>query len=157
MAITCCNSYLNAAALLNFQLVVACPVGYEPKCRPRLKKHKEPRVTVVHNTHEASKRADLIVTWTRNYASMGQEDEQEQRLKDLNGFPSNSELMAKANPVRTFIICLGQQQPGWKKCPCPNVHRSATDSVRMGWSRKPPCLHAQKRLLWVFLLGARTQ
>ena len=47
-----CNSYINAAALLNFQLVVACPVGYEPNAE-LVAEHKD-RVTVLHDAHEAA-------------------------------------------------------------------------------------------------------
>jgi ornithine carbamoyltransferase len=132
-----CNSYINAAALLNFQLVVACPVGYEPNA-DLVEEHKD-RVTVVHNTHEAAKGADLIVTDV--FASMGQEDEQEQRLKDFDGFQVNSELMAKANPDALFMHCLPAHRG--EEVSADVIDR--TDSVV--WDEAENRLHAQKALL----------
>jgi ornithine carbamoyltransferase len=132
-----CNSYINAAALHDFQLVVACPVGYEPNAE-LVAEHKD-RVIVLHDAHEAAKNADLIVTDV--FASMGQEDEQEQRVKDFDGFQVNSDLMSKANQDALFMHCLPAHRG--EEVSADVIDRM--DSVV--WDEAENRLHAQKALL----------
>lgn len=132
-----CSSYINAAALLNFTLVIACPKGYEPNT-DLVEEHKD-RVTVTHNAFEAAKDADLIVTDV--FASMGQEDEQEQRLKDFDGFQVNSELMAQAHDDALFMHCL----PAHRGEEVSADVLDHPDSVV--WDEAENRLHAQKALL----------
>lgn len=132
-----CNSYINAAALLDFQLVVACPVGYEPDA-DLVAEHSD-RVTVLHDAHQAADGADLIVTDV--FASMGQEDEQEQRLKDFDGFQVNTALMAKAHSDALFMHCLPAHRG--EEVTAEVIDRS--DSVV--WDEAENRLHAQKALL----------
>ncbi|BFM49262.1 ornithine carbamoyltransferase [Marinomonas sp. THO17] len=132
-----CNSYINAAAMLDFNLVVACPKGYEPDAK-LLAEHKD-RVSITHNAHEAASNADLIVTDV--FASMGQEDEQEQRLKDFDGFQVNEALMAKAHPDALFMHCL----PAHRGEEVSAGVLDHPDSVV--WDEAENRLHAQKALL----------
>ncbi|MBR7888641.1 ornithine carbamoyltransferase [Marinomonas sp. A79] len=132
-----CNSYINAAALLDFQLVVACPVGYEPDA-DLVAEHND-RVTVLHDARQAAEGADLIVTDV--FASMGQEDEQEQRLKDFDGFQVNSALMAKAHSDALFMHCLPAHRG--EEVTAEVIDHS--DSVV--WDEAENRLHAQKALL----------
>lgn len=132
-----CNSYINAAALLDFQLVIACPKGYEPS--PSLVAEHQDRVTIVHDAKVASKNADLIVTDV--FASMGQEDEQEQRLKDFDGFQVNKDLMALANNDALFMHCL----PAHRGEEVSAEVIDHPDSVV--WDEAENRLHAQKALL----------
>ena len=132
-----CNSYINAAAMLDFNLVVACPKGYEPAAE-LLAEHQD-RVTVTHNAHEAATDADLIVTDV--FASMGQEDEQEQRLKDFDGFQVNEALMAKAHADALFMHCL----PAHRGEEVSAGVLDHPDSVV--WDEAENRLHAQKALL----------
>lgn len=132
-----CSSYINAAALLNFTLVIACPKGYEPNA-DLVEEHKD-RVTVTHNAFEAAKNADLIVTDV--FASMGQEDEQEQRLKDFDGFQVNSALMAQAHDDALFMHCL----PAHRGEEVSADVLDHPDSVV--WDEAENRLHAQKALL----------
>lgn len=132
-----CNSYINAAVLLDFQLVIACPIGYEPNA-DLVAQHSD-RVTVLHDAHEAATGADLIVTDV--FASMGQEDEQEQRLRDFEGFQVNSALMAKANHDALFMHCL----------PAHRGEEVSADVIdhpdSVVWDEAENRLHAQKALL----------
>ncbi len=132
-----CNSYINAAALLDFQLVIACPKGYEPS--PELVAEHQDRVTILHDAHQAATGADLIVTDV--FASMGQEDEQEQRLQDFDGFQVNADLMSKANPDALFMHCL----PAHRGEEVSAEVLDHPDSVV--WDEAENRLHAQKALL----------
>ncbi|MBJ7555279.1 ornithine carbamoyltransferase [Marinomonas spartinae] len=132
-----CNSYINASALLNFTLVIACPKGYEPT--PSLVEENKDRVTVVHSAIDAAKDADLIVTDV--FASMGQEDEQEKRLKDFEGFQVNRALMAQAHHDALFMHCL----PAHRGEEVSADIMDDPDSVV--WDEAENRLHAQKALL----------
>lgn len=132
-----CHSYINAAELLNFQLVVACPKGYEPHAG-LVAEHKD-RVTILHNAHEAAHGADLIVTDV--FASMGQEGEQEKRLRDFEGFQVNTELMSKANTDALFMHCLPAHRGE-------EVEAAVLDHPEsVVWDEAENRLHAQKALL----------
>jgi len=132
-----CNSYINAAHLLNFQLVVACPKGYEPDS-DIVAKHSD-RVVITQNLQKAAENADLIVTDV--FASMGQEEEQETRLKDFRSYQVNKELMALANPDALFMHCL----PAHRGEEVTADLIDAQDSVV--WDEAENRLHAQKALL----------
>ena len=132
-----CHSYINAAHLLDFQLVVACPKGYEPNAELAAK-HAD-RVTVTQDVKAAATNADLIVTDV--FASMGQEDEQDARLKDFDGFQVNKELMALANNDVLFMHCL----PAHRGEEVTADVIDAPDSVV--WDEAENRLHAQKALL----------
>ncbi|WP_191600651.1 ornithine carbamoyltransferase [Marinomonas algicola] len=132
-----CHSYINAAELLNFNLVVACPNGYEPNAQ--LVEKFAHRVTVLNHAQEAVKEADLIVTDV--FASMGQEDEQEKRLKDFQSFQVNQELMSLANKDALFMHCL----PAHRGEEVTAEVIDHPDSVV--WDEAENRLHAQKALL----------
>ena len=74
-----CNSWINAASILNFKLNIACPVGYAPKST--LISRKNNLIRIMHDPNLAVKNADLVTTDV--FASMGQEDQQQARLKDF--------------------------------------------------------------------------
>ena len=64
-----CQSYMNAAKLLDFKLAVACPIGYEPEAD--LLKETASHVELFHDTTLAANVDDLIVTVV--WATMGHE------------------------------------------------------------------------------------
>ena len=132
-----CHSYINAAHLLDFQLVVACPKGYEPNAE-LVAKHAE-RITITQDVQAAATDADLIVTDV--FASMGQEDEQDERLKDFDGFQVNKALMDLANDDALFMHCL----PAHRGEEVTAEVIDASDSVV--WDEAENRLHAQKALL----------
>lgn len=132
-----CHSYMNAAHLLDFQLVVACPKGYEPNTELTAK--YADRVTITQDVQAAATDADLIVTDV--FASMGQEDEQDARLQDFNGFQVNKELMALAHDDALFMHCL----PAHRGEEVTADVIDAADSVV--WDEAENRLHAQKALL----------
>lgn len=97
-----CQSYMNAAEQFDFELVIACPEGFEPN-RDLLERYKS-RVKLVYNAKESVRGADLVVTDV--WASMGHEEERNRRLRLFAEFQVNSELMSYANSDALFMHCL---------------------------------------------------
>lgn len=100
------NSWIQAAATLGFELVLACPEGYAPDSEifeEALGRAVKP-ITLLRNPEEAVAGADVINTDV--WASMGQEEEQEERAKIFAPYQVNSELMAKAPADAIVLHCL---------------------------------------------------
>jgi ornithine carbamoyltransferase len=100
------HSWINAAAQLSFQLVLACPPGYEPR-EAIIKRALESAGNRIHLSHdpvEAVSNADVINTdvWT----SMGQEEERQQRLEAFSGYQINGNLVRKAKSDVIVMHCL---------------------------------------------------
>jgi len=132
-----CNSFINAAALLDFELIVACPEGYEPMAE--LVKTNKDRVKIVRRPEEGVVGAALVATDV--WASMGQEDERVRREKDFTGFEVTLELMALAKDDALFLHCLPAHRGEEVSA---NVI-DAPDSVV--WDEAENRLHAQKALM----------
>ncbi len=137
-----CNSYINASALMDFQLSVACPVGYEPD--QALLLENADRVTVTHDPSVAIENADLVVTDT--WASMGQEEEKQQRIRSFSGFQVNETAMENAAKDALFMHCL----PAYRGLEISDTMLESRWSVV--WDEAENRLHAQKALL-EFLFG----
>ena len=136
-----CNSYINAAALLDFQLNIACPEGFDPL--PELTQQHRDRVTIYRNPVDAVNKAHLVVTDV--WASMGQEDEQNDRIKQFSGFQVSPKLMDLADNDALFMHCLP-------------AHRGEEISENMledprsvVWDEAENRLHAQKALIELLL------
>ena len=138
------NSYINAAAMLDFQLNMAIPAGYEPDA-DLMAKHAD-RVTLTRTPEEAVKGAHLVVTDT--WASMGQEDEKQQRLKDFTGYQVDHALMSLAASDALFMHCL----PAYRGM---EVSDELMEDNRYSviWDEAENRLHAQKALM-EFLISA---
>ncbi|MFN3918970.1 MAG: ornithine carbamoyltransferase [Methylohalobius sp.] len=139
-----CQSYLEAARQLDFKLHIACPPGYEPEAE--LVQAAGARVVVGQDPVSAAEGADLVVTDV--WASMGQEQEQAQRLNAFRGFTVTRALMERAAPNALFMHCLP-------------AHRGEEVSAEVlegpqsvVWDEAENRLHAQKALL-EFLLAAQ--
>lgn len=100
------NSWLQAAATLGFELSLACPEGYEPnrEIMERACSEATKPITMLRDPAEAVAGADAVNVDV--WASMGQEDEQEERLKIFEAYQVNSELMAKAPADAIVMHCL---------------------------------------------------
>lgn len=99
------NSWIEAAGLLRFELVLACPDGYDPSAEELARaKERGGRVTVVRDPRAAAEGADVVSTDV--FASMGQEAEQAKRLADFNGFLLSRELLARASKDAVVLHCL---------------------------------------------------
>ena len=98
------NSWINAAYRLGFELVLACPEGYDPDPEILARAQSEASVTVVRDPREAASGADVVNTDV--WASMGQEEEQEKRAKAFAGYTVTPALMSRASRDAIFLHCL---------------------------------------------------
>jgi ornithine carbamoyltransferase len=132
------NVLVSLAALgglLGYEVVAACPDGYEPPTDG---------LSLVRDPREAVSGADVVVTDT--WISMGQEHERARRLHDLEPYRVDSSLLALASPDAFVMHCL-PAHPG----------EEITAEVLYGrrsaiWDEAENRLHVQKALL-VSLLG----
>lgn len=133
-----CHSYINAARQCNFELRIACPKGFEPNSE--LVDANKDRVQVMQDPVVAIKDADWVVTDV--WASMGQEDEQNERVNKFTGYQVNHELMSHAKKDAVFMHCLP-------------AHRGEEVSAELMedelhtvvWDEAENRLHAQKALM----------
>ncbi len=102
-----CNSLLLASALLDVDMVAGCPQGYEPDTQVldmARNLARKSTLNVVNDPEQAAKDADVIYTDT--WASMGQEDEREERLKVFKDFQVTGAMMGLARKDALFMHCL---------------------------------------------------
>jgi ornithine carbamoyltransferase len=137
------HSWMDAAALLGFDFVLACPPGFEPD--PAILAEAGKRVSVTHDARAAVRGADVVYTdvWT----SMGQEAEAEARRKAFRPYQVNEQLVSVAAADALIMHCLP-------------AHRGEeiTDGVLDGpqsvvFDQAENRLHVQKAIM-VWLLGA---
>ncbi|MDQ7043225.1 MAG: ornithine carbamoyltransferase [Sulfurimonas sp.] len=103
------HSWMYLAAKMGFTLRIATPKGYEVDrdiLEDALKMAKESgaKISVMNDPKEAIKNATIVTTDT--WASMGQEDEKEERLKAFKGFMVDSLQMCVARKTAKFLHCL---------------------------------------------------
>jgi len=137
-----CHSYINAADKFDFQLNISSPQGFEPNAE-LLNTHKN-RIQLCRDPKTAVLGADLVVTDV--WASMGQEEEQDQRLLKFAGFQVDARLMALANSDALFMHCL----PAHRGEEVSAAILDAKDSVV--WNEAENRMHSQKALV-EFLLS----
>ncbi len=140
------NSWINAAGSLGFELRLACPAGYEPNTEILERNQKKTRITVSRNPREAAHGAHVINTDV--WASMGQEEEQEKRVRAFQGYMVDDDLMSSADSKAIFLHCLP-------------AHRGeeVAESVIEGrqsrvWDQAENRLHVQKAVMAI-LMGQR--
>lgn len=100
------NSWIQAAGKLGFALTLACPEGYEPNAEILATSRREARrpITLVRDPELAVEGADVINVDV--WASMGQEDEQQERLKIFSAYQVNGQLLARAPASAIVMHCL---------------------------------------------------
>ncbi|WP_321530477.1 ornithine carbamoyltransferase [uncultured Desulfuromonas sp.] len=99
------HSWINAAAVLGFELRVATPKGYEPDASViERAKQLGAKITYTNDPLQAAWGADVLNTDV--WASMGQEQEQLQREKDFVGFQINAEVIDAADGDCLVLHCL---------------------------------------------------
>ena len=134
-----CNSLIEAAALMGFDVRVACPAGHEPDMGVLQSAAARGRtVPIVRGAREAVSGADVVVTDT--WTSMGQ-SESEAKIEAMTPYRVDESLMDAAGDGAVFLHCLP-------------AHRGeeVTDAVMDGpasavWDEAENRLHAQKSLL----------
>lgn len=129
-----CASLGRLAPLLGMEMVVGAPPGYEPAVEG---------VEVTRDAREAAAGADVLVTDT--WISMGQEDERETRLRDLEPYRLTRELLALAAPEAIVLHCLPAHPGEEIEADVLYGPRSAV------WDEADNRLHTQKALLALLL------
>ena len=136
-----CHSWMNAARQLDFELVVACPEGYDPD--PALLEACAQCVRVDRDPASAAEGAHLLVTDV--WASMGQESEQAAREAVLAPYQLNRALLDRASSDALYMHCL----PAHRGEEITAELIDAPDSVI--WKEAENRLHAQKALMELLL------
>ncbi len=95
------HSWIHAAEKFGFALRIATPAGYGPQI-PVAPGSKN--VLVTADPLQAARGADVL--YTDVWVSMGQEEEKEKRLRDLDGYQINDRLLALASPRGLVMHCL---------------------------------------------------
>jgi ornithine carbamoyltransferase len=135
-----CASLMVACAKLGMAFVAATPPGYEPAEEAvRIARDERGTVELTHDPSAAAAGANVLYTdvWT----SMGQDDEREQRLRDLRGYGIDEELVRRAAGDAVVLHCLPA-----------HYGEEITEDVLYGprsavWDQAENRLHAQKALM----------
>jgi ornithine carbamoyltransferase len=96
------HSWIDAARVIGFKLVLACPQGYHPL--PDVLGGSGPNISLVDDPREAANGADIINTdvWT----SMGQDSQRAKRSSDFKGFQVGKALVNLGKPDVLVMHCL---------------------------------------------------
>ncbi len=139
-----CNTWLQAADVLDFKVHVSTPPGYE--LNPELIAGVDPsRYAVFADPMDACRGADLVTTdvWT----SMGYEAENEARMKAFADWCVDAEMMGVADPKALFMHCLPAHRGE-------EVTADVIDGPQsVVWDEAENRLHVQKALMEYLLLG----
>jgi ornithine carbamoyltransferase len=139
-----CNTWLQAAVTLDFNVHVSTPPEYEVEPE---------RAGLYDTTHyeqfddpmDACRGADLVTTdvWT----SMGFEAENEERTRDFQDWQVDTDMMAVAAPDALFMHCLPAHRGE-------EVSADVIDGPQsVVWQEAENRLHTQKALMEYLLLG----
>ena len=137
------NSWLILAAKLGFELRVATPKGYEVDEDVLTYTMQEAKksgaiIKIFNDPKEAVKDATVVITDT--WASMGQEDEKEKRIKDFKGYIVDDNLMSLTNNAK-FLHCL----PAYREQEV--SEKVLEDHADIVFNEAENRLHAQKGLM----------
>jgi ornithine carbamoyltransferase len=145
------HSLLFGASLVGMDIWVATPPGYEPQGEVVTKakgfaQRMGSQVALTHDPQEAVRGADII--YTDVWASMGQEEEREERLRVFQPYQVNARLVAQAGRSPLVMHCLP-------------AHRGEeiTDEVIEGphsivYTQAENRLHLQKAILLLLMGGS---
>ena len=133
-------SIVEAAGLMRFDVVAACPQGFAPEEEAIVA--ASGRARVVADPREAAEDADIVVTDT--WISMGQAHA-ETKLQALGPYQVTPDLMALAKPDAKFLHCLPAHRGE-------EVATAVIDGPQsLIWPEAENRLHAQKSVLrWCF-------
>src|SRR6058998_3979 len=140
------NSWIEAAAVLGFELRLACPEGYEPSRRLFDRaKQAGACIEITEVPGEAVEGAHVVNTDV--WASMGQEGEAESRRNAFRGYTVDADLMKLADSRAIFLHCL----------PAHRGEEVAADVIdgpqSRVWDEAENRLHVQKAIMAVLMGG----
>ncbi len=100
------NSLIVGGLKCGMDVSVACPEGYDPdeQVLDFAKTVTDAKFQLVRTPEEAVSDADVVITDV--WASMGQEEERQQRLRDFAGYCVDSRLLRLAKPGCMVQHCL---------------------------------------------------
>jgi ornithine carbamoyltransferase len=139
-----CHSLMVACAKLGMDFVAATPEGYEPAeevvgWAREAASASGGSVELEHDPRAAAEGADVLYTdvWT----SMGQDEEREQRIRDLDAYRIDEALVALASERAIVLHCLPA-----------HYGEEITEEVLYGprsavWDQAENRLHSQKALM----------
>jgi len=139
-----CNTWVQAARILEFTLHVASPAGYELEL-DRAQSEAGAHLQRFTDPHDAARKADLVTTdvWT----SMGFEDEAEERKRRFADYRVDTAMMRLAHPDALFMHCLPAHRGE-------EVEAAVIDGPQsVVWEEAENRLHTQKALMEFLLLG----
>ncbi len=139
-----CNTWLQAAELLNFNVHVSTPPGYEVEPE-RAGLFGNAHFEEFDNPLKACRDAHLVTTdvWT----SMGFEAENDERKKAFADWCVDEEMMALANPRALFMHCLPAHRGE-------EVTAGVIDGPQsVVWDEAENRMHVQKALMEFLLVG----
>jgi len=138
------HSFINGAVTFGYELVIACPEGYDPD-QTILDKALElgAKVSITREPAEAVAGAHYVNTDV--WASMGQEEEQKKREASFAGYEVDDALMAKAAADAKFMHCLPAHRGE-------EVSEAVFESpASIVWDQAENRLHMQKAILeWIY-------
>lgn len=142
------HSLIQASALTGIDLHVATPPGYEPD--PIIWKHSEKvadqtgsSLSFHYDPAVSVQKADVV--YTDVWASMGQEEEKDERAKTFAPYQVNASLMDRAKQDAIFMHCL----PAYRGLEVTKEVLEGPQSVVFDQAENR--LHVQKALLHVLL------
>ncbi len=139
-----CNTWLQAAEVLDFNVHVSTPPGYEVEPE-RAGLFGEGHYEEFADPMQAARGADLVTTdvWT----SMGFEAENEERMKDFADWQVDEDMMRVAAGDALFMHCLPAHRGE-------EVSAGVIDGPQsVVWDEAENRLHVQKALMEYLLLG----
>tara|TARA_B100000959_G_scaffold219633_1_gene232004 strand:- start:174 stop:1097 length:924 start_codon:yes stop_codon:yes gene_type:complete len=100
------NSWIRLAAILPFEFTCVCPEGYEPD-QETINFAESKGISTINISHDpAAGVMDADAIYTDVWASMGQKEEINERIKIFSPFQVNSELAKNAKDDYLFMHCL---------------------------------------------------
>lgn len=141
-----CNTWLQAAEILDFNVHVSTPPEYEVEPE-RAGLYGTDHFEEFSDPMEAARDADLVTTdvWT----SMGFEAENEERLRDFHDWQVDADMMRVAKPDALFMHCLPAHRGEEVAAEVIDGPQSAV------WDEAENRLHTQKAVMEYLLLGER--
>jgi ornithine carbamoyltransferase len=141
------HSWINAAAVLGLDLVLACPDGYSPNkdVMEMALERGVGNIVITSDPVEAVKNADVI--YTDVWASMGQEKEQNKRKSIFEAFQVDRTLVKNAAKDVIVMHCL----PAYRGEEISENVLEGPNSVV--WDQSENKLHMHKAILEVLMKG----
>ncbi|WP_153162958.1 ornithine carbamoyltransferase [Zoogloea sp. 1C4] len=139
-----CNTWLQAAELLDFKVHVSTPPGYE-FCPELAGVQGSDHFVSFADPMDACRGADLVTTdvWT----SMGFEAENDERMRDFADWRVDADMMQVASPDALFMHCLPAHRGE-------EVTAEVIDGPQsVVWDEAENRLHAQKALMEFLMIG----